>query len=822
MHVVPAWAVRIAVIGLSLGVVQTNESTRKVLRLSRIDCGSIHATERLTVATNPFRLVDASETVDSYLEFDVVLPPRSAANGLHEDSMGLSLSPSLMVVGFVRTAEGAMLAAEQSGMINVGDELVAVNGMRARELSRVRKGAGGLQRHMGRLFEAAGVAFEEISEGPLEGPWVLQRQLRAAASGKLPIVLTLLARRDKPVPGLHVPGDYSVAVDASLPLGLLVDGALFIRHVLDGRAWPGGDSNAQWSRGASAALPARSGSGDATTGRETRRAELQFSRMGHRALGPLARLAAVMPGDRVVAVDGRALLADGVSLADARHSLAALLNASALPSVEVTCSGPTTAMAAGDDAPGSPSGTVCGETRVERPPRRVVLTLRPPLPWHSIMPSQTTPSATIATSEPTNQPGGDDTVGKPPDKHVLHNDDSGDLNPRFSHPELRALPPLPHLSGGRSPLQELLRDVPPAMRSHLPTAKLSCGLRGCLFGAPSGVLRLLTRPQAAAWHSERARTGPVGGPHGAADPRGLPRGTGRGGSAGLASLAQLASGGRSPADRGRALAVPENLPPVGLLALPFKAALFGGRFMCRARPVVVAVPMTACERLRNGRQAAGAVLVVRRGGCIFAQKAQMAADAAAAALVVLDFEGSSGRLSAMPAPPPGHGPRLGDLDAVSAAMISGRSGELLLREMEAGVGSALLAQFGTAVDPADDLCLPARQAALSTRPALAPGRSKDPMPLLGDRREPSQRDGSERQQGLVLAGEGRASESGLARVTLDGTTATLASSTGDSGSDDEEDPGAWWEEDDWEAGGIEAADAFVRAWKRRSRLAPLG
>jgi hypothetical protein len=259
------------------------------------------------------------------------------------------------------------------------------------------------------------------------------------------------------------------------------------------------------------------------------------------------------------------------------------------------------------------------------------------------------------------------------------------------------------------------------------------------------------------------------------------------------------------------------------MAVPFKAALFGARFMCRARPVVVAVPITACQQLRNAQRVAGAVVVVRRGECMFAYKAQMAADAGAAALVVVDLDGGGGRLTAMPAPAPGMGPRMADLDALAACMVSRPSGELLLQELERAASSSLLVQFGSALEPENDVCLPVRQAALSQRPVSAPGRSQDPLPLLSPDRhtqDPPHADGE--WQGSAT----------VAQITLDGAS-VLPEAEGRAGTVQAQEQRPSGQEQDWEAdgeeeeeeeeaGGIEAADAFVRAWRRRSQYAPLG
>jgi len=723
-------------------------------------CTSPPGAKRLNFKADPYRELHHAQAFGDPAEFDVVLPPLSADAEAGE-GVGLSLSPDLVVVGFVRSAGGELLAAERTGLVRVGDGLRAVNGVRVDDIVRLRSGAEGSHGVFRRLCLAAGVRVEEVPRGPVDGPQVVQALLRGAAKGPLPTVLTMAARGGKVAPGLAVPGDYAVRVDASRPLGLVLDGSLVVRRVLDGRTWPGADGGAQWEAGwdtPGSGTRGREDSGgggggggeedeedeeeDGTPAAVVREAKRLFASMGHAALGQLARVGRVMPGDRVVAVGDRSLL--GMRVPDAVSLFRDTFNASGRPSVELRCGG------SGD---GAGALTHCSEVRIDRPPRPVVLTLRPPMPWADVTP-RPPPGPRV------------DGAGSTPGGYGAE-EEAAELAAAPAPP----VPPLPDLVRRRS-----AGAVAEArMRRHLPKAKLACGIRGCAFAASDGVLRALSRADAVDWWLERAQ-------------RWVP--------------------GEGAVGPGGALRPVARMPPRGAVVAPFRAALFGGRFLCRARRLVAAVPLRACEPLLNADAVRGSVVLVLRGGCSFAGKAEMAARAGAAAVVVVDS--SPGRLLSMPAPAPGTGPSVGETDAVGVAMVSSASGARLLRALETATSGSLLAQFGTAASPEEDVCHPLRQRALSRPPRAAHRELLAPEP----------------RSVLEAAAAPRGHEGGVAEIGPDGAQA-IAAAPADllQGLDDD-----WDEEDEDEDGWFEqgapglspaAAEAYARMWAQPEPDAPL-
>lgn len=74
---------------------------------------------------------------------------------------------------------------------------------------------------------------------------------------------------------------------------------------------------------------------------------------------------------------------------------------------------------------------------------------------------------------------------------------------------------------------------------------------------------------------------------------------------------------------------------------PFLQAAFGGQLSCAASPLVLASPPQGCGVYRSSVVAAGAIVVVERGGCAFTDKAAIAQAAGAFGLVVLNDAGNS-------------------------------------------------------------------------------------------------------------------------------------------------------------------------------------
>ncbi len=74
---------------------------------------------------------------------------------------------------------------------------------------------------------------------------------------------------------------------------------------------------------------------------------------------------------------------------------------------------------------------------------------------------------------------------------------------------------------------------------------------------------------------------------------------------------------------------------------PFLQAAFGGQLSCAASPLVLASPPQGCGVYRSSVLAAGAIVVVERGGCAFTDKAAIAQAAGAFGLVVLNDVGNS-------------------------------------------------------------------------------------------------------------------------------------------------------------------------------------
>jgi hypothetical protein len=576
-------------------------------------------------------------------EFEVLFPrleqPANATSGAHWEGLGMSLSPTLRVIGFTRKSDGSLLPAEASGMIHIGDTLVAVNGIRINsppQLGQVDSPAN----------ESADVstAHSDGRHRPFSfQPSELhdaQSRIRAAAMGSLAPVLTFYPKL-APLRELALPDDYSVVFDGSKPLGIVVDSLLYVMHVLDGRIWPGGDPDEPWARD----LPQDEGLGFPSN---LHRILRLLSENRHPSLSQAALVNQISPGDRIIGLDGVSLLQLPPSTArEALHK--AFRPALETQARKLVCR-----------SSGSAASSRCREEPVLTPPTRRVVTFRP----------RVDPSAKRF------QPyvRGSSEAFQPPSQ-------------AWQAPNVRAAP----VNG----LQ------------YIPSSKLSCGLRGCSFGLPRGYLRLITRADVAQWRVERV------------DPTKLPP-----------ELVHPVGA------ENQVVALPHP-PPRGEVVVEFRSALFGGRFHCRARPVVVAVPIDACTRLRNRNRVAGAVLLARRGKCQFAMKASHAVAAGASALVVMDNE--PGYPVAMPAPSALFGPAVAELSQLASAMIDYHSAEAVLRALELATTSHYLAQFATDPDPLADLCLPERQALLASPPSDDTGRVPTrhlPVSVLGSRQEP--------------------------------------------------------------------------------------
>jgi len=134
------------------------------------------------------------------------------------------------------------------------------------------------------------------------------------------------------------------------------------------------------------------------------------------------------------------------------------------------------------------------------------------------------------------------------------------------------------------------------------------------------------------------------------------------------------------------------------------------------------------------------VLLARRGNCQFAVKAGHAAAAGASAIVIMDSEPAA--LLSMSAPHPQQGPLISELSHMAAAMIDHHSGNRILAAIESGTSSNLLVQFASDPSPANDICLPERQAALAVPPVDPSGRlpfRSLPRSVLGQGEQREQR-----------------------------------------------------------------------------------
>ena len=89
----------------------------------------------------------------------------------------------------------------------------------------------------------------------------------------------------------------------------------------------------------------------------------------------------------------------------------------------------------------------------------------------------------------------------------------------------------------------------------------------------------------------------------------------------------------------------QNTGSKPLLSLSVRSALFGGPYLCNARPIVPAFPLEACSPMLDPRRLRGAIVVVQRGSCSFYSKAMFLQDAGAAAMVVVnDDDGAVPRM----------------------------------------------------------------------------------------------------------------------------------------------------------------------------------
>jgi hypothetical protein len=140
--------------------------------------------------------------------------------------------------------------------------------------------------------------------------------------------------------------------------------------------------------------------------------------------------------------------------------------------------------------------------------------------------------------------------------------------------------------------------------------------------------------------------------------------------------------------------------PVGLASFPVVGAMFGdslGSLGGQAYPLAAASPPDACASLGNGSSSSGlggAVALVARGGCTFAQKALAAQAAGAAAVLLYDDVGANGYY-----PPDDYAPSKGSgAIAVPTAMVPRSLGEGLAAQLAAGRRLALA--FSRAAPPA--------------------------------------------------------------------------------------------------------------------------
>lgn len=115
-----------------------------------------------------------------------------------------------------------------------------------------------------------------------------------------------------------------------------------------------------------------------------------------------------------------------------------------------------------------------------------------------------------------------------------------------------------------------------------------------------------------------------------------------------------------------------------LESIEFFSSEFSALFPCGEEEIVLAEPRTACQELDN--RFAGKILLVERGECTFAQKAQFAAQAQAASIIVVN---SNNALLAMP-----HDNSTltssGEIPFIPSVMIRKRAGLLLEEALRHG------------------------------------------------------------------------------------------------------------------------------------------
>ncbi len=158
----------------------------------------------------------------------------------------------------------------------------------------------------------------------------------------------------------------------------------------------------------------------------------------------------------------------------------------------------------------------------------------------------------------------------------------------------------------------------------------------------------------------------------------------------------------------------------GNVSVDFSTALFGGALWCGAHRVVLASPEDACRALRQSeRVLRNAYVVARRGGCFYSSKAINAQYAGAAGLIVIDHDhaplptggrklsaAAAAAARALPVRMPAS-----DQDAhlvrIPAVMVSHAAGQSMLAALEQGATAGTPLSLSLTPENADDEGAPA-------------------------------------------------------------------------------------------------------------------
>ena len=147
------------------------------------------------------------------------------------------------------------------------------------------------------------------------------------------------------------------------------------------------------------------------------------------------------------------------------------------------------------------------------------------------------------------------------------------------------------------------------------------------------------------------------------------------------STAAAGGGGGSALDReGGVLSVaPAGDEDEAVVAeVEYLTALFGGPTPRRAGPLAVADPIEACGPLNNAEAVKGAFVVVKRGGCMFADKSKNVEDAGGFATIVANTGKILSRMFSGELP--------ADYTTLHTVMVSQDAGEKLIKVATGGAG----------------------------------------------------------------------------------------------------------------------------------------